>query len=529
MLYNVPGRTACNLLPETVAELAAEPNIVAVKEASGNLDQIERVIAETGLQVFSGDDGLNFQIYGLGGRGTVSVVSNLLPGAVVRTWTAWRDGDIATAWKLSRLLDPTARACFVETSPAPVKELLSLAGLCRREPRLPLMPVTEDSLKFLRPVLRVHAQRPHGPRPGGAWVIAVTVHGAEGRMGRLVAELVDQADDCDLAALITEPGGGCARRDASPAAGRGRTGAAGRTCTRAAASSSTSAWRRPSMVCWSRPAAAAAPLVIGTTGYTPAQQATLRAYRPGPRRGPGPQFLRGDPGPADGCCACWPAPCRGVSTPSRWRPITGPSWTGRAAPRGGWPPPGQPSAGGEEPPTAFQRIGGVVGEHRWTLGDQEETLELTHRAHSRRAFLRGVLPAVRFAAGRGAGALRPGRRARGPGGRRTVACPGTNEQGPAWRGTPRSVERSRGAGAALLGGQSGQTALQAAARVAGDDSLAGLDVQAAVHRRSGDALPRTGRPSGAVAPSRRNAWWPGYRGSRSRRLPLVISRFLQLL
>jgi dihydrodipicolinate synthase/N-acetylneuraminate lyase len=68
---------------------------------------------------------------------------------VVRTWESWRDGDIATAWKLSRLLDPTARACFVETSPAPVKELLSLAGLCRREPRLPLMPVTEDSVKFL--------------------------------------------------------------------------------------------------------------------------------------------------------------------------------------------------------------------------------------------------------------------------------------------------------------------------------------------------------------------------------------------
>jgi len=149
MLYNVPGRTACNLLPETATELAAEPNIVAIKEASGSLDQIERAVASTGLQVFSGDDGLNFQIFGLGGCGAVSVVSNLLPGSVVRSWETWREGDIATAWKLSRLLDPTGRACFVETSPAPVKELLSLAGLCRREPRLPLMPVTEDSLKYL--------------------------------------------------------------------------------------------------------------------------------------------------------------------------------------------------------------------------------------------------------------------------------------------------------------------------------------------------------------------------------------------
>lgn len=149
MLYNVPGRTACNLLPDTAVELAAEPNIVAVKEASGNLDQVERMIAETGLQVYSGEDALNFQIFGLGASGAVSVVSNLLPGALVRMWTAWRDGDVATAWKLGRLLDPTARACFVETSPAPVKELLSLVGLCRREPRLPLMPVTEDSLKYL--------------------------------------------------------------------------------------------------------------------------------------------------------------------------------------------------------------------------------------------------------------------------------------------------------------------------------------------------------------------------------------------
>jgi len=149
MLYNVPGRTACNLLPETATELAAEPNIVSIKEASGNLEQIERAIAGSSLQVFSGDDGLNFQIFGLGAQGAVSVVSNLLPGSLVRMWESWRSGDITTAWKLSRLLEPTARACFIEASPAPVKELLALAGLCRREPRLPLMPVTEDTLKYL--------------------------------------------------------------------------------------------------------------------------------------------------------------------------------------------------------------------------------------------------------------------------------------------------------------------------------------------------------------------------------------------
>ena len=149
MLDNVPGRTCCNLLPETASILAGEHNVVALKEASGNLDQIERVIAQSGLQVYSGDDGLNFQIFGLGASGAVSVVSNLLPGSLARLWESWRQGDVTTAWKLSRILDPAARACFVETSPAPVKELLALAGLCKREPRLPLLTVTENSLKHL--------------------------------------------------------------------------------------------------------------------------------------------------------------------------------------------------------------------------------------------------------------------------------------------------------------------------------------------------------------------------------------------
>ncbi len=149
VLYNVPGRTAVNIMPETVALLAAEPNIVALKEASGDLDQIETAIAECDLKVFSGDDGLNFPIFGLGGRGAISVVSNLLPGAMVRLWNAWQQGDINQAWPMSRAFDPITRACFVETNPVPVKELLSMAGLCQRDPRLPLMPVTEETLSYL--------------------------------------------------------------------------------------------------------------------------------------------------------------------------------------------------------------------------------------------------------------------------------------------------------------------------------------------------------------------------------------------
>jgi len=154
MVYNVPGRTAVNLLPATAAEIAAEPNVVALKESSGNPDQIEEAIGRCDLKVFCGDDGLSFPVWGLGARGTVSVVSNLLPGAVVRMWRAWQAGDVARAFWLSRRLDPVVKACFVETNPVPVKELLHRLGLCGREPRLPLAPVTAAHAEFLS---RFHA------------------------------------------------------------------------------------------------------------------------------------------------------------------------------------------------------------------------------------------------------------------------------------------------------------------------------------------------------------------------------------
>lgn len=171
VLYNVPGRTAVNILPETAALLAVEPNIVALKEASGNLRQIEEAIARCDLKVYSGDDGLNFAIFGLGGRGAVSVVSNLLPGAMVRFWRAWAAGDINQAWPMSRAFDPVTEACFVETNPVPVKELLSLAGLCNRDPRLPLATLTEQSLtnlvQFYESTLADLMARDSQPAQGG--------------------------------------------------------------------------------------------------------------------------------------------------------------------------------------------------------------------------------------------------------------------------------------------------------------------------------------------------------------------------
>jgi 4-hydroxy-tetrahydrodipicolinate synthase len=150
VLYNVPGRTAVNMLPSTAAELSLEPNVVALKEASGNLTQIEQAIGSCDLKVFSGDDGLNFNICGLGGRGAVSVIGNVLPRHLVKFWQAWADGDVGRAWWLARALDPLARACFLETNPVPVKQLLELLGLCSAEPRLPLAPATDATRQFLR-------------------------------------------------------------------------------------------------------------------------------------------------------------------------------------------------------------------------------------------------------------------------------------------------------------------------------------------------------------------------------------------
>ena len=152
VLYNVPGRTAVNILPATVRTLAAEPNVVAVKEASGNLDQIAEVCRIDGLQVFSGDDGLNLDVFALGGVGTVSVVSNLLPRTLVRTWDAWRAGDTARSRDLAGRTRPIIDACFRETNPVPVKELLALMGLCTHDLRLPLVPALPENRAWLRQV-----------------------------------------------------------------------------------------------------------------------------------------------------------------------------------------------------------------------------------------------------------------------------------------------------------------------------------------------------------------------------------------
>jgi len=148
ILYNVPSRTGINLKPEVVAQLAKESNIIGVKEASGNLDQVTRIIELTqdeDFVVFSGDDGLTLPIMALGGVGVISVVANVAPRMVVSMVEAFRNGNIGEARKLHLALAPLIRAVFLETNPIPIKKAVELIGLPAGDLRLPLAGISEDN------------------------------------------------------------------------------------------------------------------------------------------------------------------------------------------------------------------------------------------------------------------------------------------------------------------------------------------------------------------------------------------------
>lgn len=148
ILYNVPGRTGVNLLPETVARLAQDcPTIVGIKEASGNLDQASEIRRLCGpdFVLLSGDDSLTLPMLAIGSNGVISVLSNVAPAATAEMVEAWWDGDFTEAQALHLRLFPLMRALFVETNPGPVKAAAELIGLCAGELRLPLAPVAETT------------------------------------------------------------------------------------------------------------------------------------------------------------------------------------------------------------------------------------------------------------------------------------------------------------------------------------------------------------------------------------------------
>jgi len=155
ILYNVPGRTAANIEPATLARLARLSNIIAVKEASGNMSQIVEVFQAVPPQflVFSGDDALTLPIMGLGGAGVISVASNEIPGEMSELARHCLNGDYASAQKLNKRLLPIMKINFIETSPIPVKAALSMMGLMIESYRLPLVPMAQENRNKLKAVL----------------------------------------------------------------------------------------------------------------------------------------------------------------------------------------------------------------------------------------------------------------------------------------------------------------------------------------------------------------------------------------
>lgn len=156
VLYNVPSRTSLNMLPQTVARLADIRNIVAIKEATGNMAQVSEIIGLCGdrLSVLSGDDFTTFTLMALGGKGTISVSANVAPKDVSEMCGALEEEKYDTARELHFKLEPLNKGMFIETNPIPVKTALSMMGKIQEEIRLPLCPMSSDNKEKLKNIIK---------------------------------------------------------------------------------------------------------------------------------------------------------------------------------------------------------------------------------------------------------------------------------------------------------------------------------------------------------------------------------------
>jgi len=156
MLYNVPGRTGVNMLPETVERLSKHEMIVAVKEASGSLEQMSDIVNRCGdrINLLSGDDGITLPILSIGGKGVVSVVGNIVPGDMLAMLRAFEKGDLEEARKWHFKLFPLCKAMFIETNPMPVKEAMNMLGMDVGDVRLPLVRMKPENQEKLRAALK---------------------------------------------------------------------------------------------------------------------------------------------------------------------------------------------------------------------------------------------------------------------------------------------------------------------------------------------------------------------------------------
>jgi 4-hydroxy-tetrahydrodipicolinate synthase len=154
ILYNIPGRTGITMSPATVARLYKHPSIVAIKEATGSMDMASEIASLCDIPILSGDDSLTLPLMSLGGRGVISVISNLLPGRVTALVKNGLAGDYEQARKIHYELLPLFKAAFIETNPIPIKIAMQLAGLDTGEVRLPLCEMTSENHATLTAVLR---------------------------------------------------------------------------------------------------------------------------------------------------------------------------------------------------------------------------------------------------------------------------------------------------------------------------------------------------------------------------------------
>jgi len=158
VLYNVPGRTAVNILPPTVARLAEIKNIVAIKEATGDMKQVSEVIRLCGdrITVLSGDDFTTLPLMALGGKGVISVSANVAPKLVSQMCAFWEQGKFDEARKIHYMLEPLNASMFIETNPIPVKTALAMMGRIREEFRLPLCEMAQANKEKLKNVLKTY-------------------------------------------------------------------------------------------------------------------------------------------------------------------------------------------------------------------------------------------------------------------------------------------------------------------------------------------------------------------------------------
>ena len=157
VLYNIPGRTAKNMEPETICRLGELPTIVGIKEATGNFDQASQILSGSRLTLLSGDDSLTLPLMSIGGSGVVSVVGNIVPKDVKAMIAAWNAGKVAEAQKLHYKLFPLCRDLLgLSTNPIPIKAAMKVLGRDTGDIRLPLTPLTEGELTKLKASLRAY-------------------------------------------------------------------------------------------------------------------------------------------------------------------------------------------------------------------------------------------------------------------------------------------------------------------------------------------------------------------------------------